>query len=273
MGGYGTFHEIAALHYFKDVDVEIITSESFDDLFRLMKQGVAHHAISAIENSVAGSILPNYQLINDSNLQITGEVYLRVCQNLVALPGQTIDDLHEVYSHPMAILQCKPFFDKYPNIKLLDGRDTASCIRHISVNGLKGVGAIGSRFAAEKFDLSILSESIETNKKNYTRFLILTDKEHLPETTQTPDKSSISFALAHEIGSLAKVLSIFSYFNINLSKIQSLPIIGKEWEYLFYIDLEFSNMEIYRQSLISVAPFIKDLHIMGEYGKGQVVME
>ena len=273
MGGYGTFHEIAAHHYFNDTDVEIITSKSFDDMFGLMKHGAARHAISAIENSVAGSILPNYQLIHDSGLQITGEIYLRICQNLVALPGQTIESLHEVYSHPMAILQSKPFFDKYPHIRLIDGRDTASCMRDISIKGLKGVGAIGSRFAAEKYDLEILSESIETNKKNYTRFLILTDPEHLPSDTAIPDKASISFALAHEIGGLAKVLSIFSYFNINLSKIQSLPIIGKEWEYQFYVDLEFPDIEKYQQSLVSVAPFISDLCQMGIYRNGKVVME
>jgi prephenate dehydratase len=273
MGGYGTFHEIAAFHYFKDMDAEIVTSESFDDLFRLMRQGAALHAISAIENSVAGSILPNYSLINQSDLQITGEIYLRVSQNLVALSGQTIDDLHEVHSHPMAILQSKPFFDKYPHIRLIDGRDTASCMREISLNGLKGVGAIGSRFAAEKYNLEILSASIETNKKNYTRFLILTDKEFLPADRPVPNKASISFSLAHEIGGLSKALSIFSYFNINLSKIQSLPIIGKEWEYLFYVDLEFNDIARYRQSLVSVAPFISDLCIMGEYRKGEVVTE
>ena len=273
MGGYGTFHEIAAFHYFKNVDVEIITSASFDDLFHLMKKGAAQYAISAIENSIAGSILPNYQLIHDSGLKITGEIYLRVCQNLVALPGQSIDDLREVYSHPMAILQSKPFFDKHPNIKLIDGRDTASSMRYISVNGLKGIGAIGSRFAAEKYNLEILSESIETNKKNYTRFLILTDQEHLPAETGKPNKASVSFALAHEIGGLAKVLSIFSYFNINLSKIQSLPIIGKEWEYLFYVDLEFSDEELFRQSLVSAAPFISDFCMMGKYLKGKVIME
>ena len=273
MGGYGTFHEIAAHHYFKDVDVEIVTSESFDDMFRLMKRGAARHAISAIENSVAGSILPNYKLIQDSGLQITGEIYLRICQNLVALPGQSIGDLCEVYSHPMAILQSKPFFDRYPHIRLIDGRDTASCMRDISVNGLKGIGAIGSRFAAEKYDLEILSSSIETNKKNYTRFLILSDEEHLPSHSGAVNKASISFALSHEIGSLAKVLSIFSYFNINLSKIQSMPIIGKEWEYLFYVDLEFSDREKYRQSLVSAAPFISDLCRMGMYKKGEVIME
>jgi prephenate dehydratase len=273
MGGYGTFHEIAALHYFKGTDVEIITSESFDDMFRLMKQGVAQHAISAIENSVAGSILPNYQLIHDSGLQITGEIYLRVCQHLATLPGQTIADMREVYSHPMAILQSKPFFDKYPHIKLIDGRDTASCMRDISENRLKGVGAIGSRLAAEKYNLEILSENIETNKRNYTRFLIMTEPAHLPEKTDTPNKASISFALSHKIGSLAKVLSIFSYFDINLSKIQSMPIIGKEWEYLFYIDLEFSDMEMFQQSLVSVAPFISGLCRMGIYRKGIVIKD
>jgi prephenate dehydratase len=273
MGGYGTFHEIAAHQYFRDVEVEIVTSESFDDLFRMMKRGAAQYAISAIENSVAGSILPNYQLIHDSGLQITGEIYLRVCQNLVALPGQTIEDLHEVYSHPMAILQSKPFFDKYPHIKLIDGRDTASCMRDISVNGLKGIGAIGSRFAAEKYNLEILSASIESNKRNYTRFLIMTDPGHVFSNTEIPNKSSISFALSHEIGSLAKVLSIFSYFNINLSKIQSLPIIGKEWEYLFYVDLEFSDMAMYRQSLVSAEPFISNLCQMGMYRKGKVILE
>ena len=273
MGGYGTFHEIAALHYFTDVEVEIITSESFDDLFRLMKQGGARYAISAIENSVAGSILPNYQLVRDSGLVISGEIYLRISQNLAALHGQTIDDLREVYSHPMAILQSKPFFDRHPHIKLIDGRDTASCMRNISVNALKGVGAIGSRLAAEKYNLEILSANIETNKKNYTRFLIMTAPQNILPLAETFVKSSISFALSHEIGSLAKVLSIFSYFNINLSKIQSMPIIGKEWEYQFYVDLEFSDIEKYRQSLTSVAPFISDLCQMGIYKKGKVITE
>ena len=273
MGGYGTFHEIATHHYFNDAEVEIVTSESFDDMFRLMKDGAAQHAISAIENSVAGSILPNYQLIHDSGLQITGEIYLRVSQNLVALPGQSIADLREVYSHPMAILQSKPFFDCHPHIKLIDGRDTASCMRNISVNGLKGVGAIGSRPAAEKYDLEIISANIETNKKNYTRFLILTDPENIASNAEPANKSSISFALAHEIGSLAKILSIFSYLNINLSKIQSMPIIGKEWEYMFYVDLEFSDPEKYRKSLVSVEPFISDLYEMGMYKKGKVIME
>jgi prephenate dehydratase len=273
MGSYGTFHEIAARHYFKDVDVEIVTSGSFDDLFRLMKQGGAQYAIVAIENSVAGSILPNYQLINNSGMQVVGEIYLRICQHLAALPGQTIADLREVYSHPMAILQTKPFFAKYPHIKLTEWNDTASSMRLISVNEMNGTGAIGSRLAAEKYNLEIISANIETDKKNYTRFLILTDPEHLPSNPETPDKASISFALSHQIGSLAKTLSIFSYFNINLSKIQSLPIIGKDWEYMFYIALEFSDLELYRQSLVSVAPFISDLCQMGIYRKGKTVFE
>ncbi len=273
MGGYGTFHEIAALHYFKDVLTEIFPSNSFQDLFNQMKDHSADYAISAIENSVAGSILPNYALISDSNLKIVGEIYLRVCQNLVALPGQTLSSLQEVYSHPMAILQCKPFFEQYPHIKLIDSRDTAGCMRDISVGNLKGVGAIGSATAAGKYNLEILHAGIETNKRNYTRFLILTDAQRAEDEKNIPTKASLSFALSHEIGSLAKVLSIFSYLNINLTKIQSLPIIGKEWEYLFYVDVEFSDYAMYRHSLDSVAPFVHGMEVLGEYHRGRVVSE
>ena len=272
MGGFGSFHEIAALHYFKGCVVEIVPNESFDDQFRTMRQGGADYAITAIENSVAGSILPNYQLLRESGLSIAGELYLRVSQNLAALPGESIDDLREVYSHPMAILQSKAFFDKYPHIKLIDGKDTSSCMRNISIGRQKGIGAIGSLLAAEKFNLQILATNIETNKKNYTRFLITT-RQHIEHISDKADKASICFALSHEIGSLAKILSIFSYFNVNLSKIQSLPIIGNEWEYLFYVDLEFSDKKKYDQSLISVAPFISDFCQMGMYKKGDVIME
>lgn len=273
MGGYGTFHEIAALHYFSNVPAEIYPSNSFQDMFNQMKDNAADYGISAIENSVAGSILPNYNLISDSDLQIVGEIYLRVCQNLVALPGQTIDDLKEVYSHPMAILQCQAFFEKYPHIKLIDSRDTATCIRDISLNNQKGVGAIGSAVAAEKFNLEILHGGIESNKRNYTRFLILTDPVRAEAEKHNPSKASLRFALSHEIGSLAKVLSMFSYLNINLTKIQSLPILGKEWEYLFYIDVEFSDYKMYRHSLESVAPFVTEMKVMGEYHRGKVVSE
>ena len=273
LGGYGTFHEIAAQFYFDTDNIEILPSSSFNELFKSLAEKEADFGITAIENSVAGSILPNYTLIQETGLPITGEIYLRISQNLMVLPGQKIEDIHEVYSHPMAILQCRPFFERYPHIKLINASDTASSAKKISIENMKGAGAIASIRAAEKYNLQVIAKSIESNKKNYTRFLILQDLNGHGYENPVSEKSSIHFALAHEIGGLSKVLSIFSYFDINLSKIQSLPIPGKDWEYMFYVDLEYKSYERYRQALQSVAPFVKDLKIMGEYKKGKTVSE
>lgn len=271
-GGAGAFHEIAALHYFGSDNVEIVPSLTFKDLFKTLKMQHADYGIMAIENMVAGSILPNYSLLRESNMKIIGEIYLRIIQNLVALPGQTIDQITEVYSHPMAILQCQKFFEEYPHIKLIESFDTALSAKEIADTQQKGVGAISSSQAAEKYGLEIMYDSIETNKMNYTRFLILADKEEEIEYQEPVNKASLQFSLAHEIGSLAKILSIFSYFNINLSKIQSLPIVGKEWEYFFYVDVEFSDYKIYQHALDSVKPFTSELGILGEYLKGKSVI-
>lgn len=271
-GGAGAFHEIAANHYFGAENIEIVPSLTFKDLFQTLKHQHADYGIMAIENMVAGSILPNYNLLRESNMKIIGEIYLRIIQNLVALPGQTIDQISEVYSHPMAILQCQKFFEEYPNIKLIDSFDTALSAKEIADKKLKGIGAISSAQAAEKYGLEIINKSIESNKMNYTRFLILVDKEEEITIEGPVNKTSIQFSLAHEIGSLAKILSIFSYFNINLSKIQSLPIIGKEWEYFFYVDIEFSDYKIYQHALDSVKPFTGELVILGEYQKGKSIV-
>jgi prephenate dehydratase len=271
-GGAGAFHEIAALHYFGSENVEIVPTLTFRDLFKTLKMQHADYGIMAIENMVAGSILPNYNLLSDSNMKIIGEIYLRVIQNLVALPGQTIDQITEVYSHPMAILQCQNFFEDYPHIKLIDSVDTALSAKEISDKKQKGVGAISSSQAAGKYGLEVMFPSIETNKMNYTRFLILADKDEEIIYEEPVNKASMQFALAHEIGSLAKILSIFSYFNINLTKIQSLPIVGKEWEYFFYVDVEFSDYKIYQHALDSVKPFTSELSILGEYHKGKSIV-
>ncbi len=271
-GGAGAFHEIAALHYFGSENVEIVPSLTFRDLFKSLKHQHADYGIMAIENMVAGSILPNYQLLSESNMKVIGEIYLRINQNLVALPGQTIDQITEVYSHPMAILQCQNFFEDYQHIKLIESVDTALSAKEIADNQLIGIGAISSSQAAEKYGLEILKANIETNKMNYTRFLILADKEQEVEFEEPVNKSSLHFALAHEIGSLAKILSIFSYFNINLTKIQSLPIVGKEWEYFFYVDVEFTDYNIYKHALDSVKPFTSTLGILGEYHKGKSII-
>jgi prephenate dehydratase len=226
----------------------------------------------AIENMVAGSILPNYNLLRESNNKIIGEIYLRIIQNLVALPGQSIDQITEVYSHPMAILQCQKFFEEYPHIRLIESFDTALSAKEIADKNLKGVGAISSSQAAEKYGLEVMFDSIETNKMNYTRFLILADKDEQIEYDEPINKASLQFSLAHEIGSLAKILSIFSFFNINLTKIQSLPIVGKEWEYFFYIDVEFPDHKLYQHSLDSLKPFTSEFAILGEYHKGRSVI-
>jgi len=272
-GGYGAFHEIAAYSYFKDDSIEIVPRNTFKDLFSALMKGKVDYGITAIENSLAGSILPNYSLLLESKMKVIGEIFLRIRQNLVALPGQKITDIKEVYSHPMALLQCQTFFDDYPDIRLIDSIDTALSAKKIAEEKTPGIAAIASDLAAQKYNLEILASGIETNKNNYTRFLILEDKCNGGFVDKNVNKSSISFDLAHKIGSLSKILSIFSYHEINLSKIQSMPIIGKGWEYQFYVDLEFDNYDMYQQSLRAVDPFTSSLHILGEYYKGEVIID
>ncbi len=272
-GGYGAFHEIAAIRYFENENIEIVPKNTFKDLFKALQQGLVDYGITAIENSLAGSILPNYTLLLESDMKIIGEIYLRIKQNLVALPGQTINDIKEIYSHPMALLQCQKFFEDYPHIKLIDSVDTALSAKDISDNKLTGIGAISSTLAAQKYNLEIVAASIETNKKNYTRFLILEEKNGKIKRNEKANKSSITFALAHKIGCLSKVLSILSYYDINLTKVQSMPIIGKEWEYQFYVDLEIEDYKLYKQAIDAIRPFTSNLQILGEYMKGKSIME
>lgn len=272
-GGYGAFHEIAANKYFGEGTVEIVPRNTFKDLFKALKERKVDYGITAIENSLAGSILPNYSLLLESNMKVIGEVYLRIKQNLVALPGQLMKNIREVHSHPMAILQCQAYFDDYPNVKLIDSLDTALSAKKISDEKLEGIAAIASDLAARNYNLEVIAESIETNKNNYTRFLILEDRNGSDYKDDKVNKSSLSFSLANKIGSLSKILSIFSYYDINLTKIQSMPIIGRDWEYQFYIDLEFDDYHMYRQSVEAVKPFTSDLWILGEYYKGKVYIE
>jgi prephenate dehydratase len=272
-GGYGAFHEIAANKYFKDNTIEIVPRNTFKDLFAALTHGKVDYGITAIENSLAGSILPNYSLLLESNMKVIGEIFLRIRQNLVALPGQTIQDIKEVYSHPMALMQCQQFFDDYPDIKLIDSIDTALSAQMISEENLKGTGAIASDLAAQKYNLEIIAAGIETNKNNYTRFLILEDRNGGGFHDRNVNKASLSFALAHKIGSLSKILSIFSFHEINLSKIQSMPIIGRSWEYQFYIDVEFDNYDRYKHALSAIEPFTSNVHILGEYYKGEVIID
>jgi prephenate dehydratase len=272
-GGYGAFHEIAAYSYFENEDIEIVPRNTFKDLFKALKQGQVDFGITAIENSIAGSILPNYTLLQESNLNIVGEIYLRIRQNLVALPGQTILDIREVHSHPMAILQCQRFFDEHPRITLIDSMDTALSAKEIADHQLMGVAAISSSQAAKRYQLNIIAESIETHKMNYTRFLILKGKNGDSQEIPSVNKASLIFALAHKIGGLSKVLSILSYYDINLAKVQSMPIVGKDWEYQFFVDVEIDDYYYYKQAIEAIRPFTNGLLILGEYLKGKSIME
>ena len=272
-GGFGAFHEIAATHYFNDSDIEIMPNNTFKDLMKSLHKRQADYGIMAIENSLAGSILPNYSLIKESHMHIVGEIYLRIRQNLCALKGQKIKDIKEVYSHPMAILQCQLFFDKYPGIKLIETIDTALSAKMIFDDNIFGKAAIASDLAAKKYGLEILAAGIETNKMNYTRFLILKEDNGYSTGSNGINKSSIHFALAHKTGSLSKILSILSYYDINLSKIQSLPIMGKDWEYQFYVDVIFEDYNWYRKSLEAIRPFTSELGVLGEYPKGKSIMD
>lgn len=270
-GGFGAFHEIAALHFFENDNVEILPRSTFDDIFKALDDS-ADYGIMAIENSIAGSILPNYNLLRESNKKIIGEIFLRIRHNLVALPGQTIEDLKEVYSHPMAILQCRSFFDNYKHIRLIESEDTALSAKNIADKGLKSVGAIASSLAAEKYNLEILAAGIESNQVNYTRFLVVNERGNNPELLTGKKKSSIYFTLSHKIGSLSKILSVLSFYDMNLTKIQSLPVIGREWEYAFYVDLVFEDYKLYTGALNAIVPFTGEVGELGIYPVGKKII-
>jgi prephenate dehydratase len=271
-GGYGAFHEIAAHHYFENEEIKILPRNTFRDMVSSLKDRKSDYGIMAIENSLAGSIIPNYNLIINTNMHITGEIFLRIKQNLVAMQGVELSQLKEVYSHPMAILQCQNYFDTHPQIRLIESMDTAMSAEEIAVNKLMDTGAISSKLAADKYGLNILAESIETNKMNYTRFLILSENgQNVPP--DEVNKASIHFTVAHQFGSLSKILSILSYYEINMAKIQSMPIPGKDWEYMFFVDVEINDYDMYKKSLEAIRPFTPSLGILGEYKKGNSVIE
>ena len=263
----GSFHDIAAKNYFKGEKIEIIPCNTFKEVFAAIKKDNSIIGFIAIENTIAGSLLQNHNLLKDSGLKVVGEYKLRIEHSLVALQGQTINDISKVYSHPIALMQCEDFLLANPHLSPIESDDTASSAKRIADEKLSGCAAICGKLAAEIYDMEILAEGIETNKRNFTRFLVIADPWLAEEmmADKKINKSSMVFALPHEEGSLAKVLSILSYYGVNLTKIQSLPIIGREWEYLFYINLTFDNFMMYRQSINAIRPFTKDLQVLGEY--------
>lgn len=269
-GGHGAFHEIATKYYQQTNQVEIVPADTFHELVEVAENPqLADGALMAIENSIAGSILQNYMLVFNSNLTIIGEIYLRIKQNLMVIPGQRIEDLTEVYSHHMAIAQSRLFFEQYPHIKLIEHPDTALSAKMVRDNNMLHAGAIASSLAAEMYDMDIIGESIETNKLNYTRFLVLAHKDVAPQRKDDFDKVSISFSVSHEVGSLHKVLAQLAAYNANLTKIQSTPIQGKPWEYRFFVDYTLEHPYDYDLTIERIKPYIHELKILGKYRKGQ----
>ncbi|MCR4619099.1 MAG: prephenate dehydratase [Paludibacteraceae bacterium] len=262
----GCFHDMAAREFFHDEDIQILPCESFHALFDSLAEDKSRFGIVAIENTIAGSLLENYQLIRDSGFTIIGEQKLRIKQNLCALRGETLESINEVISHPIALMQCGKYLDGHKNWKVVEFDDTANAARTIAKKQMNGVAAICGSLAANLYDLDILAEGIETNKHNFTRFLILAHSDQKEQTPAvSPDKASLVFAVEHNPGSLSQVLAIISFYGVNLTKIQSLPIIGREWEYLFYIDVSFSDYDRYCKSVEAIKPLTRDLKILGEY--------
>ena len=267
----GSYHDIAAHNYFEGEEVETLPCDTFRDVINTIKKDPSILGLMAIENTIAGSLLQNHELIRESGFSIIGEYKLRISHSLVALPGTSIHDIKEVNSHPIALMQCTEFLDTLPNAKVVEMEDTAASARWIAEKQLEGHAAICGKLAAEIYHMEVLAEGIETNKRNFTRFLAIADRWTADEIMRNVDKNkaSLVFALPHTSGSLSKVLSVLSFYDMNLTKIQSLPIIGREWEYLFYINLTFTDYLRYRQALDAIRPLTKDFQILGEYAEGR----
>ena len=267
----GSFHDIAAHKFFPNEEIELICCDTFEEIFTHIQEDSSVIGMLAIENTIAGSLLHNYELMRDSGVTIVGEHKLRIKHNIVCLPEDDWDTLTEVNSHPVALAQCRNFLQCHPRMKVVEADDTAKSAEIIREKNMRGHAAICSKYAAELYGMKILEESIETNKHNFTRFLVVADTWRADDLRQRgqSNKATIVFSLPHNEGSLSQVLSIFSFYRINLTKIQSLPIIGREWEYLFYVDVIFSDYLRFRQSIDAVSPLTRELKILGEYAEGK----
>lgn len=265
--GYeGSFHQLAARHVFGKT-VEVIPCASFREVAdAAASRKRSDGAVMAIENSIAGSILANYNLLQRSNLAISGELYLQIRQNLLVNHGVKLGDIKEVHSHPMAIQQCFGFLDQY-NWKLVETEDTALSAKHIQQHRSKHIAAIASKLAAELFDLDVIAPNIHTMKNNYTRFLVLQRKEEVTRPMDA-DKASVNFHTDHSKGSLARVLTKIAEAGINLSKLQSMPIPGSDFKYSFHADMEFENTNQFDNVIEALKPITKELKIYGVYKKG-----
>jgi len=270
-GVAGAYHDIAARAFFEGEEIEIIDCKTFKDVFSTLRKDNSTFGIIAIENTIAGSLLQNHNLLRESETSIIGEFKQRISHCLAVLPGQKLEDITEVHSHPIALMQCGDFLEEHPTWKAVESEDTALSAKDIQDGQITGRAAICSELAAKIYGLVILAKGVETNKRNFTRFLILADRWTAEQYNKPSEinKSSIVFTTNHEEGALSQVLSVLSYYHNNLTKIQSLPIMGHEWEYLFFIDLTFEDYMRYKQSLDAIRPLTKNLRVLGEYKIGR----
>lgn len=271
-GVAGCYHDAAARLYFAsrypDDEIETIPCDTFPHMFDTLETDASLIGIVAIENTIAGPLLQNHELLRKSPLTIVGEYKMRISHVLASLPDDNIDTLTSVYSHPMALMQCEQFFRAHPDLKMVEHFDTAGSARDIARDKIRGRGAVCGEYATELYGLKILQKSIETNKRNFTRFLILADPliaADLKPNPDTLDKASVVFTLPHSQGALSKVLTILSFYDMNLTKIQSTPILGREWEYRFYLDLAFASYARYMQAIDAIRPLLSDFRSLGEY--------
>ncbi|XMO87520.1 prephenate dehydratase [Algibacter sp. AS12] len=267
-GVIGSFHHIVSQEFFSN-PVDVIECMTFDRVVDALITKECDAAIMALENSIAGSIIPNYALIDKYGLHIVGEHYLDIQHNLMVLPDQNIADIKEVYSHPMALLQCKEFFKQYPHIKLVEDKDTAEVARRIQEKNIPGIGAIASVKAAEIFELDILAHSIQTIKHNETRFVIVKRKN--AEVLESEiNKASVKFEANHKRGSLATILNVMSDCKLNLTKIQSLPIVETPWKYAFFVDVTFENYLDFKKAKSVIDIMGDDFKVLGEYKNAKI---
>lgn len=270
-GELGSFHDIAAHQYFEGEQIQLICCSTFEQVFENIKRDPTCIGMTAIENTIAGSLLHNYELLRDSGTSVVGEHKLHISHCICCLQEDNWDTITEVHSHPVALMQCRQYLSNHPTLKAVETEDTAGAAQYIHEYQLRGTAAICHAEAARMNGMKILENNIEDNKHNFTRFLVECDprKADFLRPIDKTNKASLVFSLPHEEGSLSQVLSILSFYKINLTKIQSLPIIGHEWEYLFYIDVMYDNITRYRQSIDAIMPLTRELKILGEYQDGK----
>ena len=266
-GDIGSFHDIAAHQYFGNQQIQLICCSTFEQVFENIRRDPTAIGMLAIENTIAGSLLHNYELLRDSETTIVGEHKLRITHSLCCLPDDDWSTINEVHSHPVALMQCRGFLANHPDMKAVEAHDTAGAAKYIAQHQCRGWAAICNTAAAKIYGMKVLQEGIEDNKHNFTRFLVTShvNKADFLRPIDRVNKASLVFALPHEEGSLSQVLSILSLYKMNLTKIQSLPIIGHEWEYMFYVDVTFDNLTRYRQSIDAIMPLTRELKVLGEY--------